>query len=72
MTRRDQRKAQPASITALPRRDQPSAWSRGALYGGGLTLAGLTLALGWMTLRPTPRRREPRLPAPAYNRHRRL
>jgi hypothetical protein len=55
-------------FTALPQADQPSAWSRGLLYGGGLTLAALVLAFGLRTARPTPRRREPELPAPAYAR----
>jgi hypothetical protein len=70
-TRRDQVKAG-VSITTLARRDQPSAWSRGALYGGGLTLMALTLAFGWTTLRPGPRgrRRTPDVPAPAFARYR--
>jgi hypothetical protein len=54
------------SITTIAHRDQPSAWSRGALYGGGLTLMALTLAFGFTTLRPTPRRRRPELPSPAW------
>lgn len=57
-----------ASFTPLVRQEQPSAWARGALYGGGLTLMALVLAFGWVHGRPTPRRREPRLPAPAWNR----
>ena len=47
---------------------QASAWSRGALYGGGLGLASVALALGFTVLRPRPRRREPPLPAPALAR----
>jgi hypothetical protein len=68
-TRRDRTKAEP-SFTALAASDQPSAWSRGALYGGGLTIAALVLAMGFSTLRPTPRRRQPELPAPAWSRDR--
>ncbi|MGH2956881.1 MAG: hypothetical protein ACRDL6_07810, partial [Solirubrobacterales bacterium] len=60
-----------ASITPLPARHQPSAWARNALIGGGLGLAALILALGVRTARPTPRRREPELPAPAWARYRR-
>jgi hypothetical protein len=53
------------SFTTLSGVDQPSAWSRGALYGGGIGLAAMTLALAFTTLRPGPRRREPEVPAPA-------
>jgi len=53
---------------ALAHREQPSAWARDALLGGGLGLAALLLALGANTARPTPRRREPELPAPAFAR----
>jgi hypothetical protein len=67
MTRRDRIKPG-GSITVLARREQPSAWSRGALYGGGLTLVALTLAFGWTTLRPGPRRRQPDVPAAAWAR----
>jgi hypothetical protein len=61
------------SFAPLARREQPSAWSRGALYGGGLGLAGVALALGFSVLRPRPRRRPPDVPAPAWARatHRR-
>jgi hypothetical protein len=45
---------------------QPSAWARGALYGGGLTIAALVLALGFTRARPRPRRRPPERPAPAW------
>jgi hypothetical protein len=55
-------------FTAAERRSQPSAWSRGALYGGALGLMALTLAIGFTTVRPTPRRRPPELPAPAWAR----
>jgi hypothetical protein len=64
-TRLDQRRDDHA-FTALDHKSQPSAWPRDLLYGGGLGLAALTLALGWSMLRPTPRRREPELPAPAW------
>jgi len=70
MTRRDRIKPGP-SITVIAHRDQPSAWARGALYGGGLTLMALTLAFGWNTLRPGPRRRRPEVPEPAWAKRRR-
>jgi hypothetical protein len=57
-----------ASFTPMGRHDQASAWARGALYGGGLGGAAAVLALGFLVLRPRPRRREPRLPAPALAR----
>ncbi|MDX6662623.1 MAG: hypothetical protein QOG09_725, partial [Solirubrobacterales bacterium] len=59
------------SFTPLSRHAQPSAWARDLQWGGGLTLMALVLAFGWITVRPTPRRREPELPAPAFARHRR-
>jgi hypothetical protein len=71
MTRRDRPKLTP-SFTLLAREAQPSAWSRGALYGGGLLLAAAVLALGFTTVRPTPRRRQPSVPAPSYARRRPL
>jgi hypothetical protein len=55
-------------FTALTDRDQPSAWARDALLGGGIGIAALVLALGLRTARPTPRRREPEVPAPAWAR----
>ncbi|MDX6652175.1 MAG: hypothetical protein QOJ38_956 [Solirubrobacterales bacterium] len=55
------------AFTALAHRDQPSAWARDALWGGGLALMALTLALGMTTIRPTPRRRMQELPAPAWS-----
>jgi hypothetical protein len=55
-------------FTRLEPHAQPSAWSRGALYGGGLGLAALTAALGFTVLRPRPRRRPPEAPAPAWAR----
>jgi hypothetical protein len=59
------------AFTAHAERHQPSAWSRDLLYGGGLGLVALTLALGWSIMRPGPRRRQPELPAPAWARARR-
>lgn len=70
MTRRDTRRER-YDFAALPARPQASAWSQGLLYGGGLTLLALTLALGWTAAGPRSRRREPDLPAPAWNRSRR-
>jgi hypothetical protein len=57
------------AFSAHAERHQPSAWTRDLLYGGGLGVAALTLALGFSLLRPGPRRRRPELPAPAYNRN---
>ncbi len=56
-------------MTALDSADQPSAWTRNAGYGGGLTLAAMVLAGGWLAVRS--RRRAAGAPAPAYNPHRR-
>ena len=56
------------AFTAHEVREQPSTWSRGALYGGGLGIAAITLALGWNLMRPGPRRRQPEIPAPAWAR----
>jgi hypothetical protein len=57
------------SFTPLARaHNQPSAWTTGLEYGGGLTLMALVLAFGFTTVRPTPKRREPELPAPAWAR----
>jgi hypothetical protein len=55
------------AFTAHESHEQASAWSRGALYGGGLGMAALILALGWTMVGPGSRRREPELPAPAWN-----
>jgi hypothetical protein len=71
MTRLEGGKPTPYEFRALPSRAQPSAWARDALYGGGITLAALLLASTWLIARPRPRRREPRLPAPAWERTRR-
>ncbi|HEX2015699.1 MAG TPA: hypothetical protein VGN69_03315, partial [Solirubrobacteraceae bacterium] len=68
MTRHDYRR--PRATFMVVGSHQPSAWSRDALYGGGLLLAAAILALG-TTVRPTPRRRSPTLPAPSYARYRR-
>ena len=69
-TRLDRRVAEP-SYTIAVHRQQPSAWVTGLQWGGGMTLMGLVLAFGWITVRPTPRRRQPELPAPAFARTRR-
>ena len=67
MTRRD--RVQPGqSFTPMTHRHQPSAWATGLQWGGGMTLAALVLYFGWITVRPTPRRRTPELPAPAFAR----
>jgi hypothetical protein len=60
MTRKD-----PNAFTAIAHRDQASAWARDLQWGGGLTLMALVAAFGWITVRPTPRRRQPEVPAPA-------
>jgi hypothetical protein len=52
-------------MRALARPDQPSAWARNALYGGGLALAALCLALGWSSIGRGPARA-----APAFSRSR--
>jgi hypothetical protein len=44
-------------FTAVRARAQPSAWVLGLEWGGGIGLMALALALGFATLRPTPRRR---------------
>ena len=64
------------NFTAAVHREQPSAWARNLQWGGGMTLMALVLAFGWITVRPTPRRTPPHVPAPAwsradYRRHRR-
>ena len=75
MTRRDPIRPAPSygersrddrrySFTAVSHGEQASAWSRGALYGGMTLATALALALGWGTVRPTPRRRHPPRPAP--------
>jgi hypothetical protein len=66
MTRHD-----PHAFTAIAHRDQASAWARDLQWGGGLTLMALVAAFGWLTVRPTPRRRTPEVPAPALSRQRR-
>jgi hypothetical protein len=58
-------------FTRVAHADPPSAWVRGALYGGGLTLAALLLAIGFTAARPRPRRRPPPRPEPAWARPRR-
>ncbi|MDX6652909.1 MAG: hypothetical protein QOJ38_1690 [Solirubrobacterales bacterium] len=56
------------SFTPLSHRSQPSAWVRDLEWGGGIALMALVLGFSWLTVRPTPKRREPELPAPAYAR----
>jgi hypothetical protein len=57
----------------LKQRPQASAWTTGLQWGGSIGLMALVLALGFTTVRPTPRgrRRLPVVPAPAYVRQRR-
>jgi hypothetical protein len=58
MTRRDH------SFTAYrPTADSPLG--PGLLYAGGLTMLAFALAAGWSRGRPTPRRGQPEIPAPA-------
>ena len=63
--RRGERAAPAPSFTPLSHADQPSAWARNLQWGGGMTLMALVLWFGWMTVRPTPRRRSPDVPAAA-------
>ena len=65
-TSRDRDRPAP-SFSVTPAHGQPSAWSRGMLYGGAIGGMALVLALGFSTVRPTPRRRVGR-PAPAWAR----
>jgi hypothetical protein len=53
-TRREPRRPD-LPMTAIRSDHQPSAWVRGALYGGGLTLAAFILASGWLLVRPSRR-----------------
>jgi hypothetical protein len=57
-----------ASITPIRQPAQPSAWSQALLWGGSLSGLALVLALGFSIVRPTPRRRAPEIPAPAWQR----
>jgi len=56
------------NFTALAHGDQTSAWARDLQWGGGLTLMALVAAFGWITVRPTPKRRQPEVPAPSWSR----
>ena len=67
-TRRDSERATPSFVT-VGHEEPVSAWSRTLMYGGGITLMALMLALGWNTGRPRPGRRPPE-PAPAWARRR--
>jgi hypothetical protein len=57
-------------FTRLTAANQPSAWPRDLLYGGGLLAAAAVFALGFTIVRPRPRRRTPIAPAPAWLRDR--
>jgi hypothetical protein len=59
------------NFTALERPEQASAWARDLQWGGGLVLMSLVLAFGYITVRPTPKRRQPEVAAPAWSRSRR-
>jgi hypothetical protein len=67
MTRRS-RERPVASFTLTASSRQPSAWSQDVLYGGGLLIAGLVLAVAFSTVRPTSRRRPREVAAPAWAR----
>jgi hypothetical protein len=67
MTRRS-RERPVASFTLTASSRQPSAWSQDVLYGGGLLIAGLVLAMAFSTVRPTSRRRPREVAAPAWAR----
>jgi hypothetical protein len=69
--RRDRIRPAADGFTPLARAHaQPSAWTTGLQWGGGVGLLALSLALGFTTLRPTPRTRPPVVPAPAQYRRR--
>jgi hypothetical protein len=56
-------------FTAVVNAEQVSGWTRGALYGGTITLIALMMALGWESARPKSRgrpRSELRTAAPAW------
>jgi hypothetical protein len=63
-TRFDLRRPAP-SFTVLAT-DRSSGLGQGVLWGAGLGLAALTLALGWTHGRPTPRTQQPPVPAPGW------
>jgi hypothetical protein len=65
-TRHRQGPPGPSTIAVRVRSGQPSAWSSTLEWGGGLTLLAFLLAVGYTTVRPTPRRRPPEVPAPAF------
>ncbi|HVE69627.1 MAG TPA: hypothetical protein VNB64_13715, partial [Solirubrobacteraceae bacterium] len=67
-TTRRAREAPELPMTALRSREQPSAWTTGAGYGGGLVLAALVLAGAWSAVGP--RRTRSGAPATATTRHR--
>jgi hypothetical protein len=57
-----------ASFTLRREHAQPSAWSQGGLYAGSIAAMALVMALAYSTFRPTPRRRRPTVPQPAWAR----
>jgi hypothetical protein len=73
MTRRDRIRTEGASFSVVGH-EQASAWVTGLQWGGGIGLMALILALGFTTVRPTPRGRRRAGPdvqaAPAWNPHR--
>jgi hypothetical protein len=71
MRRRDRVKMAPDGFTPVRASAQPSAWVTGLEWGGGTGLMALALALGFSGVRPTPRRKPPVEPAPAWSRRRR-
>jgi hypothetical protein len=58
------------AFTAIDHSEQPSAWTRDLLYGGGIGIAALVLALALACVGPRSRRRSPDVPAPAWVRAR--
>jgi hypothetical protein len=60
----------PLAFAALERGGQAYAWIRSVILSAGLILMALLMTFIWITARPTPRRRSPELPAPAWSRWR--
>jgi hypothetical protein len=67
-TRHEGSSPQPYAFTRRVESDRVSAWETGSLYGGITVMMAMMMAFGWRVGRPTPRRREPAAPAPAWNR----
>jgi hypothetical protein len=61
-TRRDPVRAEAGSFSVVSH-EQASAWVTGLQWGGGIGLMAIVLALGFTTVRPTPRGRR-RAPGP--------